>query len=133
MQCHSSRHQVDRHKKKAFEEDPMQVRSHIVVREFKRGDRPDLYAGISSLVVLRGIVSTSQNRWHTFSIIHVVACRAYFHAKTQRLVLMTEEESMLEQLTSGTSQQLGVQNLFRHAVIPEGMYTTSWSQSSQAH
>ena len=30
---------------KAFEGEPMQIRSRIVAREFKSGDRPDLYAG----------------------------------------------------------------------------------------
>ena len=30
---------------KAFEEGAMQIRSRIVAREFKSGDRPDLYAG----------------------------------------------------------------------------------------
>ena len=30
---------------KAFEEEPMQIRSRFVAREFKSGDRPDFYAG----------------------------------------------------------------------------------------
>ena len=30
---------------KAFEGEPMQVRSRIVAREFKSGHKPDLYAG----------------------------------------------------------------------------------------
>ena len=33
----------------ALEEEPMQVKSRNVAREFKSGDRPDLYVGDSSL------------------------------------------------------------------------------------
>ena len=44
---------------KAFEEEPMQIRSRIVAGEFKSGDRPDLNAGTSPLEALK----TIQNPW----------------------------------------------------------------------
>ena len=34
---------------KVFEEKSLQIRSRTVAREFKSGDRPDLYAGTSPL------------------------------------------------------------------------------------
>ena len=42
---------------KAFEEEPMQIRSRIVAREFKSGDRPDLYAGTPQVEALKAIIS----------------------------------------------------------------------------
>ena len=38
---------------KAFEGEPMQIRSRIVAREFKSDDRPDLYAGTPPLEALK--------------------------------------------------------------------------------
>ena len=70
---------------KAFEEEPMQIRSRIVVREFKSDDRPDLYAGIPPLEALKAIAASHKE---TFSIIHIDVSRAYFRAKAQRLVLI---------------------------------------------
>ena len=43
---------------KAFEGEPMQIRSRIVAREFKSDDRPDLYAGTLPLEAkLKAIIS----------------------------------------------------------------------------
>ena len=44
---------------KAFEEEPMQIRSRIVAGEFKSGDGPDLNAGTSPLEALKAF----QNSW----------------------------------------------------------------------
>ena len=46
---------------KAFEEEPMQIRSRIVAREFKSDDRPDLYAGTPPLEALTAIISIAAN------------------------------------------------------------------------
>ena len=64
----------------------MQIRSRSVVREFKSGDRPDLYAGTTPLEALNAIISIAASP--EFSLMHVDVSRAYFHAKTQRLVLV---------------------------------------------
>ena len=71
---------------KAFQEEPMQIRSRIVAREFKSGDRPDLYAGIHPLEALNSIISIAASHGPEFSLMHVDGSRAYFHAKAQRLV-----------------------------------------------
>ena len=39
----------------AFEGEPMQIRSRIDAREFKSGDRPDLYAGTPPREALKAI------------------------------------------------------------------------------
>ena len=58
---------------KAFEEEPMQIRSRMCAREFKSDDRPDLYAGtpLSPLEELKAIISITANHKETFSIMHV--------------------------------------------------------------
>ena len=55
----------------------MQIRSRILAREFKSGDRPDK-------AILSIVVSHSPE----FSQVHVDVSRAYFHAKAQKLVLV---------------------------------------------
>ena len=52
VQCHASGH-------KSFLtlEPQMQIRSRIVARRFKSGDRPDLYAGTHPVEALRAIIS----------------------------------------------------------------------------
>ena len=57
----------------------MQIRSQIVARNFKSGDRPDLYAGTPPLEALKAII---------FIAASVDVSRAYFHVKAQRLVLV---------------------------------------------
>ena len=73
---------------KAFEGEPMQIRSRICAREFKSDDRPDLYAGTPPLEALKAIISIAANHKETFSIMHIDVSRAYFHAKAQRPVLI---------------------------------------------
>ena len=63
---------------KTFEEEPMQIRSRIVAREFKSDDRP---------AVCRDS-SIGANHKETISIMHINVSRAYFHAKALRLVLI---------------------------------------------
>ena len=72
---------------KAFEGEPMQIRSRIVAREFKSWDRPDLYAGPLPLEALKAIISIAASHSPEFSLMHVDVSRAYFHAKAQRPVL----------------------------------------------
>ena len=48
---------------KAFEGEPMQIRSPVVKRKFKSGDRPDLYAGIPPL---EAVISIAANHKETF-------------------------------------------------------------------
>ena len=73
---------------KAFEGEPMQIRSRMCARGFKSDDRPDLYAGTPPLVALKATISVAANNKNTFSIMHIDVSRAYFHAKAQRLVLI---------------------------------------------
>ena len=73
---------------KAFEGEPMQIRSRMRAREFKSDDRPDLYAGTPPLEALKAIISIAANHKETFSIMHINVSRGYFHAKAQRLVLI---------------------------------------------
>ena len=73
---------------KSIEEEPMQIRSRVVAREFKSDDRPDLYAVIFLLEALKAIMSIAGNRKETLSVTHVDVSRAHFHAKAQRPVLI---------------------------------------------
>ena len=63
----------------AFEEEPMQIRSRNVARDFKREDRP-------LLEPLRDIISIAANHNPEFSLMHVDVSRTYFHGKAQRVV-----------------------------------------------
>ena len=62
---------------------PMQIRSRIVVREFKSGDWPDLYAETPPLEALKAIISIAASHSPEFSLIHADVSSAYFHAKAQ--------------------------------------------------
>ena len=73
---------------KAFEGEPMQIRSRMCAREFKSDDRPDLYAGTPPVEAFNAIISVAANNKNTFSIMHIDVSRAYFHAKAQRPVLI---------------------------------------------
>ena len=66
---------------KAFEGEPMQIRSPMCAREFKSDDRPDLYAGTPPLEALKATISVAANNKNTFSIMHIDVSRAYFHVK----------------------------------------------------
>ena len=56
---------------KAFEGEPMQIRSRMCASEFKSDDRPDLYAGTPPLEALEARISIAPNRNETFSIMHI--------------------------------------------------------------
>ena len=71
---------------KAFELEPMQIRSRIVARGFKSGDRPDLYARTHPLEALKAITSIAASHSPEFALMHVDVSRAYLHAKVERLV-----------------------------------------------
>ena len=73
---------------KAFEWEPMQIRSRIVAREFESGDRPDLNAGTPPPEALNAIIPIAVSHSPEFSLKHVDVYRAYIHAKGQRLVLV---------------------------------------------
>ena len=51
---------------KAFEGEPMQIRSRMCTREFKSDDRPDLYAGTPPLEALKAMISIVPNHKETF-------------------------------------------------------------------
>ena len=73
---------------KASEEEPMQIRSRIVAREFKSGDRPDFYAGTPPLKALKAIICIAASHSPEFSPMQLDVSRAYFHAKAQKPVLV---------------------------------------------
>ena len=73
---------------KAFEGEPMQIRSRIVAREFKSGDRPDLNVRTLPLEGLKAVIPIAASQSPEFSLMHVYVSRAYFHAKAQRPVLV---------------------------------------------
>ena len=73
---------------KAFEVEPMQIRSRIVAREFKKRNRPDLYAGTPPLEARKPIIPNAASHSPEFSLIHVDVSRAQFHANAQRPVLV---------------------------------------------
>ena len=73
---------------KHLRREPIQIRSRIVAREFKSGDRPDLYAGTPPLEALKATISIAGCPQETFSIMHIDVSRAYFHVQAQRLVLI---------------------------------------------
>ena len=74
---------------KAFEGEPMQIRSRMCAREFKSDDRPDLYAGTPPLEAFdSNNIDCSKNHKGMFSIMHMDVSRAYFHAKAQRSLLI---------------------------------------------
>ena len=70
---------------KAFEGEPMQIRSRMCAREFKSDDRLDLYAGTLPLEALKAVISIAANHKKTFSIMHIEVSRAYFHAKAHQI------------------------------------------------
>ena len=56
---------------KAFEDEPMQIRSRIVARKLKNGDTSDLYAGTPPLEALKAIISIAACHSQGFSLMHV--------------------------------------------------------------
>ena len=73
---------------KAFELEPMQIRSRIVAQEFKSYDRADLYRRNSSIGSVEGYnLDCIKSKGNIFNHAHSVS-RPYFHAKAQRSVLL---------------------------------------------
>ena len=66
----------------------MQIRLRIVAREFKSGDKPDLFFGTPPLKALKAIISIAVSHSPEFSLMQLHVSHAYFHAKAQRLVLL---------------------------------------------
>ena len=50
--------------------EPMQIRSRIVVREFRSGDGPDLYAGTLPLEALKSIISIAASHGPEYALMH---------------------------------------------------------------
>ena len=73
---------------KAFEGEPMQIRSRMCAIEIKSDDRPELYAGTLSIGGADSHNIDCSEHIATFSIMHIDVSRAYFHAKAQRPVLV---------------------------------------------
>ena len=67
---------------KAFEGEPVQIRSRMCAREFKSDDRPDLHARTPPMEAI------AANIKETLSIMHIDVSRAYFHGKAKRPVLI---------------------------------------------
>ena len=66
---------------KAFEGEPMQIRSRFVARELKSDDRPDLYVGTPPLEVLKATVSIAANHKEMF---HSCTSTYHVHTSTRR-------------------------------------------------
>ena len=65
---------------KAFEEDPMQIRSRICARAFENDDRPNLYAGTPPLEVESYKIDCSEPQRNVFN--HASMC--YVRTSTRR-------------------------------------------------
>ena len=53
---------------RAFEGEPMQIRSRMVAKEFTSGDGPDLHAGLPPMEVVRAIISIAASHSPEFSL-----------------------------------------------------------------
>ena len=112
---------------KAFEGEPMQIRSRMCAREFKSDDRPDLYAGTPPLEALKAIRSIAANNKETFSIIHLDVSRAHFLARAQRPVLirLPVEDRM------GTDA--GKVGLMKKSMYGTRVAASNWERDWQEH
>ena len=112
---------------KAFEGEPMQIRSLMCAREFKSDDWPDLYAGTPPLEALKAIISIAANNKDTFSIMHIDVSRAYFHAKAQRPVLirLPEEDRM--------GDDAGKVGLMKKSMYGTRDAASNWERDWQEH
>ena len=70
---------------KPFEEEPMQIRSRLVEREFESKTRPDLHAGTAPMEERKAILSVTANHKEKFSIMHIDVFHAYFWARSSDL------------------------------------------------
>ena len=69
---------------KAFKGEPMQIRTRIVARESKSGDRPDMYAWTPPLEAVKAVIPIAASHSPEFSLMHVDVSSAYFLAKARR-------------------------------------------------
>ena len=65
----------------------MHIRSRLVAKEFKSGNRPDMYAGTLPLEALKAIISIAAGHSPEFSLMLVDVSRAYLHARLRGLCL----------------------------------------------
>ena len=112
---------------KACEVEPMQIRSRIVAREFKIGDRPDLYAGTPPLEALKAIISIAASHRPEFSLMHVDVSCAYCHAKPQELVL----EKLPAEGCSGKEE--GKIGLLKKSMYGTSDAASNWERDWQGH
>ena len=112
---------------KAFEGQPMQIRSRMCAREFKSDDRPDLHAGTPPLEALKAITSIAANNKETFSIMHIDVSRAYFHAKAQRPVLI---RLPVEDRVGTDAGKVG---LMKRSMYGTRDAASSWERDRQEH
>ena len=112
---------------KAFEEEPMQIRSRICAREFENDDRPNLYAGTPPLETLKATISIAANHKETFSIMHIDVSRAYFHAKAQRPVLL---QPPVEDRVGTDARKVGLMKKNMHGTRDA---VSNWEQVWQEH
>ena len=113
---------------KAFEgEEPMQILSRIVAREFKSGDRPDLYAGTLALEALRAVTSEAASHIPEFSLMPVDVSRAYSHAKAHGLVLV---KLAAEGYSGRVKGQMGLLNKGMHGTRDAA---SNWERDWQGH
>ena len=112
---------------KAFEMEPVQIRSRMCAIEFKSDDRPDLYAGTPPLEALKATISIEAIHKETFSIMQIDVSRAYFHAKGQRPVLirLPVEDRM------GTNA--GIVGLMKKSMYRTRDAASKWERDWQEH
>ena len=79
---------------KPYEEEPMQIRSRVVAREFESGRRPDLHAGTPPMEARKAILSFAADHEEQLAIMRIDVSRAYFRARAQRsfLVMLPNED-----------------------------------------
>ena len=114
-------------KDKAFEGEPVQIRSRMCAREFKSDDRPDLYAGTPSLEALKAIISIAANNKETFSIMHIDVSRAYFHAKAR------ETRAHTEPVEDRMGTDAGKVGLMKKSMYGTRDAASNWERDWQEH
>ena len=66
---------------KPYEEEPMQIRSRLVAREFECGITQDMHAGTPPMEARKAILSVAADHEEQLTIMHIDVSRAYFPAK----------------------------------------------------
>ena len=112
---------------KAFEDEPMQIRSRIVAREFGSGDRPDLYAGTLPLEALKAIISVAAS--HSPKIL-TDACRCF--------PCMLPCQGSEPVLVNFPAEDCSGKDIVKIGLLKKSMYGTSdaassWESAWQGH